>query len=129
MPLSLISLRALGENECTRGLESIPTTYSNSFAHCACSLSSQSASPLSSSEHSPSSRAMMESSLFFTDGEFCPSVSQYRGKFAVLRYLVELQKHIKRRLDKGEVINVNDRSKPVNPHGEIGDSSIDRLLL
>src|SRR6266478_8268735 len=107
MPLSLISLRALGENECTRGLESIPTTYSNSFAHRVCSLSSQSASPLSSSEHSPSSRAMMESSLFFTDGDFYSSVSQYHGELAVLCYLVEFQERIERRLDKESVVSVN----------------------
>ena len=77
----------------------IPTTYSNSFADRACSLSSQGASSLSS-EHSPSSRLIIESSLFFTNGEFCPTVSRYRGELAVLHYLVKLQEHIERRLDK-----------------------------
>ena len=38
----------------------------------------------------------MESSLFFTDGDLCLSVSRYRDGFAVLRYLVDFQEHIER---------------------------------
>ena len=43
---------------------------------------------------------MMESSLFFAGGDRCSSVSQYRGEPIALRYLVEFQEYIERRLDK-----------------------------
>ena len=43
----------------------------------------------------------MESSLFSTAGNPCSRVSQYRDDLIVLRYLVEFQEHIKRRLDRG----------------------------
>ena len=42
----------------------------------------------------------MESSLPFTDGDLCSSVSQHRDEPIGLRYLVEFQEHIERRLDK-----------------------------
>jgi len=37
---------------------------------------------------------MMESSLFFTDGDLCSSVSRHCDELMVLRYLVEFQEHI-----------------------------------
>ena len=43
---------------------------------------------------------MIESSLSFTDGDLYSSVSQYRGEPIALRYLVEFQEYIERRLNK-----------------------------
>jgi len=69
------------------------TTYWDSFAHSSHSLLPCNVSSLSS-KHSGPSRARMESSLFFTDGDLCSSVSRHCDEPAALRYLVELQEHI-----------------------------------
>jgi len=68
------------------------TTYWDSFAKSPHPSLPWSASSLSS-KHRGHSRAIMESSLFFTDGALWSSVSRYRNELAVLRYLVELQEH------------------------------------
>ena len=130
MQLSPIDLRALGKNYCNHEPESISTTYSNSFAHRLCSLSPQSRLLLSSSEHSLSSRAIIESSLFFTDGDLCSNVSQYHDEPIASCYLVEFQECIERRLNKKKsVISVKGGKKLEITYGEVGDSIVDRLLL
>jgi len=67
-------------------------TYWDNFTHSSHPSLPWSASSLSS-EHREPSRAIMESSLFFTDGALWSGVSRYRNELAVLRYLVELQEH------------------------------------
>ena len=84
---------------------------------------------MSSSEHSLYNRAILESSFFFTDGDLCSSVSRHRDEPIALHYLVEFQEHIERRLDKKLVISVKGGKKMENPHGEVGDPVVDRLLL
>ena len=55
------------------------TTYSDSFSRSSCSFLSQGASSSPSSpEYISSSRAMAESSLFFTSGDFCSSINEHR---------------------------------------------------
>ena len=72
---------------------------------------------------------MMESSLSFTDGDLCPSVSQYREPIA-LRYLVEFQEYVERRLkQKKSVISMKGGNKQESPHGKVGDLVVDCLLL
>ena len=82
-------------------------SHPKSFARRSCSLSSQSASSSSSCEQSRSSRAITESSLSFTTGDFCSSVSEQRNKPAEHRYLMKFQEHVERRLE-GRAISVND---------------------
>ena len=42
---------------------------------------------------------------------------------------MESQEHIERQLDKRTNISVKDRDKSENPHSEVSDSVVDRLLL
>ena len=97
-PLSLISLRVLGQNQHDGGLESVLTTYSNNFPHRECSFSSHGLSSSSSSEHNRSNRAITESSLSFTTGDFCSSVSEHRNEIIELGYFVKSEEGIEGRL-------------------------------
>ena len=82
-------------------VELTATTHSNRLAHRSSSPPPCSVSSLSS-EHSLSSRAMMESSLSFTDGDRCSIFNRQPGEIYTcgIAYLVEFQKRAKRRLDK-----------------------------
>ena len=55
--------------------------------------------PVYSSEHNQSSRAMTESSLFFTAGDSCSIVSENCGELGELRHLVSFEEGIERRLN------------------------------
>ena len=74
-------------------------TYWDSFAHNLHWLLSWSALSLSSKHRGPS-RAMMESSLSFTDGDLCSSVRWRCDELTGLNYLAESQEHTEGRLDK-----------------------------
>ena len=68
--------------------------YLNSLNHRPCSLSSS-----GPAEYRRSSRAMTESSLFFTAGDFYPSVSVRRDNIAEPQHLLQFQSGIEGRLD------------------------------
>ena len=127
-PLSLINLRVLEECQFDGELEWIPSTHSNSFARHSCSSSSQGASP-SSSEHSRFNRAITESSLFFTPGDFCSSVSECRCELVEFYYLMKFQKGVEGSLDERTDCQRKKIDKSESPHSEVGDLVIDRLLL
>ena len=78
-------------------------SHLNSLARRSCSASSQSASSSSSSEHRRSNRAITESSLSFTTGDFCSSVSERCDKPAEPHHLVKFQEGVERRLDRRTV--------------------------
>ena len=88
----------------------IPTTHSNRFARRPCSFPSHPALSLSS-KNSLFSRIILDSSLFFATGDFCPGVSQRHGSLSGENYFVEFQQCIERRLDKRSIISGKGREK------------------
>ena len=98
LPFSWIDLRALRENQCNRGPESILITYPNSCAFRLCSFSHHVASSRFSSERNLSNHAITCSSLFFTRGDTWPGVSERNDKLFESLH-VKFQECTERRLD------------------------------
>jgi len=73
---------------------------------------------------------MTESSLFFTAGDFCSSISEYRDNLAGRHHLLKFKESIEGRLDDETDHQHNlEKNKPENTHSEASDSDVDRLLL
>jgi len=69
----------------------MPTTHPNSPARRSCSLSFHTVLSLPSSEHNLFNRAMTESSLVFTAGDFYSNISPSRDDLIESHDLVKFQ--------------------------------------
>ena len=72
---------------------------------------------------------MTESSLSFTIGDFCSSVSGWCDSPAEPHHLMEFQERVERRLDERTGHQPNVQGEQENPYSEVGNSIVDRLLL